>query len=139
MSTSQTIFKQRGSTCTCSFETYLWEQTDLEPRRPAMPKTRKRKHPIVQTSTASIAAQSCRTTIRQYHLLLKRRRQLELTNETIALAEIDQQISSIGGLERYQQMSSLGQQGDRGGGSEKVFIQWMKGIRKTQSDPKNIR
>lgn len=104
-----------------------------------MPKARKRKQPIVQTTTISIAAQSCRTTIRQYHLLLKRRWQLEQAKETTALAEIDQQISSLGGLQRYQQMSSLGQLGDRGGGSEKVFIQWMKGIRKAQSNPRNIR
>lgn len=104
-----------------------------------MPKARKRKQPIVQSTTISIAAQSCRTTIRQYHLLLKRRRQLEQAEQKIALAEIDQQISSLGGLERYQQMSSLGQREDRGGGSEKIFIQWMKEIRRTQSNPKNIR
>jgi 25S rRNA (adenine2142-N1)-methyltransferase len=102
--------------------------------------TRKRKQPIVyQTTTTSIAAQSCRTTIRQYHLLLKRRQQLEQAKQTIALAEIDQQIASLGGLERYQQMSSLGQLEDRGGGSEKVFIQWMKAMRKAQSNPPNIR
>lgn len=102
--------------------------------------TRKRKQPIVyQTTATSITAQSCRTTIRQYHLLLKRRQQLEQAKQTIALAEIDQQIASLGGLERYQQMSSLGQLEDRGGGSEKVFIQWMKAMRKAQSNPQNIR
>ncbi|KAF8797847.1 hypothetical protein BYT27DRAFT_7151275 [Phlegmacium glaucopus] len=104
-----------------------------------MPRTRKRKQPIVQTTTPSIAVQSCRATIRQYHLLLKRRCQLEQAKQTNALAEIDQQISSLGGIERYQKMSSLGQQSDRGGGSEKVFIHWMKGIRRTQSNPQNIR
>jgi len=31
----------------------------------------------------------------------------------------------MGGLEAYQRMSSIGQGNDRGGGSEKVFIEWL--------------
>ncbi|KAF8969874.1 putative methyltransferase-domain-containing protein [Flammula alnicola] len=96
-----------------------------------MPKARKHKNPIVSIAApnTSIAAQSCRNTIRKYHILLKRRRQLENSNalgRAAALTAIEQQISDLGGLERYQQLSSLGQREERGGGSEKIFIQWMK-------------
>ena len=99
-----------------------------------MPKSRKRKEPIVQTTTPSIPstdAQSCRNTIRQFHVLLKRRTQLENKVEFSAehakeLADIGEKISFLGGLEKYQHMSALGQQDERGGGSEKIFIGWMK-------------
>ncbi|KAF8163119.1 putative methyltransferase-domain-containing protein [Crassisporium funariophilum] len=108
-----------------------------------MPKARKRKLPIAHIATRvhnpSTDAQSCRTIIRQFHILLKRRRQLETDlNSAIELAEIDHQISSLGGLERYQQMSALGQREERGGGSEKIFIRWMKdlNIRKSESKGK---
>jgi 25S rRNA (adenine2142-N1)-methyltransferase len=101
-----------------------------------MPKAKKRKNPIVvvppaSTSSASVAAQSCRNTIRKYHVLLKQRRQLEngtSPDRMLGLAEIDQQLSALGGLEKYQELSSLGQRDERGGGSEKVFIAWMKDL-----------
>ncbi|KDR81429.1 hypothetical protein GALMADRAFT_239318 [Galerina marginata CBS 339.88] len=94
-----------------------------------MPKPKKRKQPIVTgNSNTSIAAQSCRNTIREYHVLIKRRRQLENNFEEHdkSLKEIEYQIETLGGLERYQQLSSLGQREERGGGSEKIFIDWMK-------------
>lgn len=101
-----------------------------------MPKARKRKNPIVDvvpanTSSASTAAQSCRTTIRRYHVLLKQQRNLENSNDpsrTLALAEIKRELEKLGGLERYQELSSLGQREERGGGSEKVLISWMKDL-----------
>jgi 25S rRNA (adenine2142-N1)-methyltransferase len=34
----------------------------------------------------------------------------------------------MGGLERYQAMSSIGQSAVKGGGSEKVVIPWLKEI-----------
>jgi 25S rRNA (adenine2142-N1)-methyltransferase len=43
-----------------------------------------------------------------------------------ALANINREIEALGGLERYQRMSCIGQGGDRGGGSEKVLIEWLK-------------
>ncbi len=99
-----------------------------------MPKSRKRKTPIVQVSNASVPstnAQDCRKTIRQFHILLKRRiqfRNAQTPNHTYSqeLADIDEQITRLGGLEKYQQVSILGQRDDRGGGSEKMFIGWMK-------------
>lgn len=42
------------------------------------------------------------------------------------LAVVEQEIEQLGGLEVYQRMSSIGQGADRGGGSEKVLIRWLK-------------
>ena len=41
-------------------------------------------------------------------------------------SDIETEIESMGGLEAYQNMSSIGQGKDRGGGSETVLIGWMK-------------
>ena len=116
-----------------------------------MPKQRKRKQPIVQTLNAPISstdAQNCRKVIRQFHVLLKRRAQLQdakagnlktCSAHVQELAEVEDQISQLGGLERYQQMSVLGQKEERGGGSEKIFIGWMKELglhQKNQSTAK---
>jgi 25S rRNA (adenine2142-N1)-methyltransferase len=63
--------------------------------------------------------------------LLKRRTQLEHIQDRSLLqvqklADIDGEIARLGGLEKYQQMSVNGQKEERGGGSEKIFIAWMK-------------
>lgn len=46
--------------------------------------------------------------------------------EVEELAKIQCEIGGLGGLECYQRMSAIGQGNDRGGGSEKIFIEWMK-------------
>ncbi|KAF8078153.1 nucleolus protein [Lyophyllum atratum] len=99
-----------------------------------MPKARKRKNPIVAVDTASSSSStplSSRTTIRRFHILLKRQAQLQNANlgdatNSKALAEVENQIVELGGLEQYQRMSAVGQGTDRGGGSEKVLIGWLK-------------
>jgi len=110
-----------------------------------MPRPRKRKQPIARVAdvapVSSTSAQSCRTVIRQFHVLLKKKRQLEQQASTggvslTAVAEIDTQIKELGGLEHYQQLSVLGQSHDRGGGSEKVFIKWLKELEMHKSAAK---
>ncbi|KAG6910929.1 hypothetical protein DXG01_006612 [Tephrocybe rancida] len=99
-----------------------------------MPKARKRKLPIVSIETASSASStplSSRTTIRRFHVLLKQRTQLKAArtlyaDSNKALAEVEDEIATLGGLEQYQRMSAVGQGTDRGGGSEKVLIGWLK-------------
>jgi len=78
-------------------------------------------------------SQLSRTIIRQFHLLLKRRSQLRNAwihdvENLRALADIEDQITHLGGLERYQRMSAIGQEKDRGGGSETVLIKWLKAL-----------
>lgn len=112
-----------------------------------MPKARKRKTPIVQQPTRDAPKSSkpevTRTVIREFHVLLKRQTQLRSSKmqTTATAAELDQiqkRIEELGGLERYQHMSAVGQKDDRGGGSHKILIGWMKelGLHKRNEEGK---
>jgi len=100
-----------------------------------MGRTRKRKAPVVQPaqirSVTSVNKNSSRAIIRQFHCLLRNKVRLEKQKATPenarALAQVEREIESIGGLNTYQKMSTIGQSNDRGGGSEKVLIPWLKG------------
>ncbi|THH15603.1 hypothetical protein EW146_g4905 [Bondarzewia mesenterica] len=98
-----------------------------------MPKARKRKTPVSFTndhSSSSSKPLASRTIIRKFHVLLKRQRQLQKEPQNVenvqALAEIDTEIEDLGGLSAYQRMSSIGQGKDRGGGSEKILVAWLR-------------
>lgn len=101
-----------------------------------MPKARKRKVPVTSASTSSTASsskpQSSRTVIRQFHVLLKEQAKLTAAGsakDAHALDEIQRKIDELGGIECYQSMSAIGQGNDRGGGSEKIFIGWLKELK----------
>jgi 25S rRNA (adenine2142-N1)-methyltransferase len=109
-------------------------------------KPRKRKTPIASSTTATVSAksstssskpQATRTVIREFHVLLKRQTFLQkrLAQQGSStqhgdiekeLEGIERRIEELGGLEGYQRMSAIGQNDDRGGGSHKLFIEWMK-------------
>ena len=99
-----------------------------------MPKASKRKPAVTQLGAAgpssSSKPQSSRTVIRRFHTLLKQQTQLQAGSQTAhtteQLAMIAKEIDELGGLAAYQQMSSIGQGEDRGGGSQKVIITWLK-------------
>lgn len=116
-----------------------------------MPKVRKhtRKVPITAPSGpkgaprpisgSSSNSSATRTLIRRFHVLIKRKAQLKslLKQENSSnnhlkakqeLSAVEDEIIQLGGLETYQRMSSIGQGNDRGGGSEKVFIEWLEGL-----------
>ena len=109
----------------------------------------KRKLPITagvvgDKLPSSASSASTRAVIRRFHVLLKRREQLlreaagwnerrEIRASGIdylppqeELSRIERDIEALGGLERYQAMSSIGQSAVKGGGSEKVLIPWIK-------------
>ncbi|KAL1947575.1 hypothetical protein VTO73DRAFT_13299 [Trametes versicolor] len=111
-----------------------------------MPKARKnkRKTPVTVAgpsdrpslpSGSSSRPQATRTIIRRFHVLIKRQTQLQnviqarsrnaATAQT-ELASVEREIEELGGLEAYQRMSSIGQSSDRGGGSESIFIAWLR-------------
>ncbi|KAF7778877.1 hypothetical protein Agabi119p4_3222 [Agaricus bisporus var. burnettii] len=102
-----------------------------------MPKTKKRKLPIsnpLDNYVATSRPQSSRNVIRRFHVLIKKEAQLKCNRSPSAaeiedLVKIQHEIQELGGLQRYQRMSTVGQSGDRGGGSEKVFIEWMKELK----------
>jgi 25S rRNA (adenine2142-N1)-methyltransferase len=94
---------------------------------------------------ASSSSSSARALIRRFHVLYKKRDQLqkalELPNCTTKtrstciseLSTVEEEILSLGGLERYQAMSSLGQGPNRGGSSAKRLIYWLKGLLEDKS------
>jgi len=100
-----------------------------------MGKARKRRIPIASSADTvkSSTPHSSRAIIRQFHVLLKRKVQLEKKSppDTVSskeLVEVEDQIAKLGGLELYQHMSAIGQGDDRGGGSEKVLVGWLKAM-----------
>ena len=103
-----------------------------------MPKTKKRKTPITSSldtqQASSSNPQATRTLIRNFHVLLKKQSQLRNASQNLenalTLADVEREIEKLGGLEAYQRMSSIGQGVDRGGGSEKILIDWLRGLGK---------
>lgn len=95
-----------------------------------MAKTRKKKVPMTsELASSSSSSHTTRAIIRRFHVLLKKQRQLRQNastmSSTLEMKEIEQEIEKMGGLATYQRMSSVGQDTDRGGGSQKVLIKWL--------------
>ncbi|KZO94287.1 nucleolus protein [Calocera viscosa TUFC12733] len=92
----------------------------------------KRKKPVTVSSNkpnATVAADVTRRTIRRYHVLLKEKARLlsdASSSTSTRLNEIEKEMNDLGGLEAYQEMSVLGQSKERGGGSEKVLVEWLR-------------
>ena len=90
-----------------------------------MPKgSRRRKLPVTveERHGSSSTPRTSRTVIRKFHTLLKQQKSAQ--GDT--LTSITHELEELGGLEKYQHMSCIGQGTDRGGGSEKVLIGWLK-------------
>ncbi|KAI0933850.1 hypothetical protein AcW1_005562 [Taiwanofungus camphoratus] len=126
-----------------------------------MPKVRKHKRkvpitipePSFKQSTVSASSSnpsSTRTLIRRFHVLIKRKAQLEnaikdeKTSSGVnelkkALMEVEREMEELGGLSTYQRMSSIGQGNDRGGGTEKVLIEWLKELGMSSSTQNKTR
>jgi 25S rRNA (adenine2142-N1)-methyltransferase len=107
----------------------------------------KRKKPITagvrSTTTAkqSLKGTSHKVTqavIQRFHVLLKRKSVLERDLKQAVLQDanvisieeqlkaVSEEIDSLGGLDAYQEASTLGQDKERGGDSSKVLIEWLK-------------
>lgn len=105
---------------------------------------RRRKQAVTITpapSTASNKSISGHHLIRRFHLLLKQR-ELLVSGSTSASYELDNvenEILSLGGLEAYQTISAQGQSEERGGGSEKVFVAWLKERRENEKAGEGLR
>ena len=112
-----------------------------------MPKVRssnkpKRKTPLTGPipksveNTPKLSAKLTQATISQFHTLLKRKAQLQGRLKGTAssndhaqieqdLKSVEKEMESLGGLERYQTMSKVGQGRERGGDSSKVLVEWL--------------
>ena len=89
---------------------------------------RKRKQPVTSSSNHHThRILSGHDLIRRFHVLLKRRARLAAGTSSTSrdLAHIEDEINRLGGLETYQRISAQGQSDERGGGSHKLFIEWM--------------
>jgi len=103
-----------------------------------MPKVgRLRKLPVTldEKRSSSSTPRASRAVIRRFHTLLKQQK----TANGDTLADINREIEELGGLEKYQRMSCIGQSDDRGGGSEKVLIGWLKLMGWAVADHRNQR
>ena len=111
---------------------------------PKSRKTSKRKAPVTSLHYNSISharssntSTATRTIIRRFHVLNKRKTQLEklledhegcsndIKKANSEIKAIEEELAELGGLEEYQRMSVIGQGNDRGGGSEKVLISFL--------------
>ncbi|KAF8320697.1 hypothetical protein DL93DRAFT_2224424 [Clavulina sp. PMI_390] len=89
---------------------------------------RGRKIPVTASSSApqtSHTPKATRTVIRKFHVLLKKETALLAKNDLVGLVEVREQLQKMGGLPAYQAMSNIGQGHDRGGGTEKVLLDWL--------------
>ncbi|SPN98323.1 related to UPF0657 nucleolar protein C630.10 [Cephalotrichum gorgonifer] len=82
--------------------------------------------PLFKSNNASISRKAARTLIRKHHTLDKQRQQALKAGDEIAAAAASSEIEALGGLDRYQQASLLGQSKTRGGDSSKLLLEWLE-------------
>lgn len=113
-----------------------------------MPKARKKKSPVTGPASThtSTSSKTTRAVIRRFHVLSKQQASLRNNSSSAAttkqaLDQIDEELSRLGGLEAYQNMSAAGQGKERGGGSEKVLIKWLNdmGLARRHSPETKLR
>ncbi|KZV94060.1 hypothetical protein EXIGLDRAFT_673417 [Exidia glandulosa HHB12029] len=96
---------------------------------PVTVKDAARKRSSIAHGATSAKPEASRAVIRRFHVLLKRKAQLEraaLSQDAAELSAVQTELDGMGGLAAYQHMSNIGQGSDRGGGSEKVLIDWLR-------------
>lgn len=99
---------------------------------------------MARTNTISSKQKTSRNVIRRFHFLIKSQVQLKNKNsltvsEAKELDKINGEIQRSGGLDWYQQMSVVGQGHDRGGGSEKILIEWLKELQVHEGEPEKLQ
>lgn len=81
--------------------------------------------PQFKSNNASMTRKAARTHINKHHALEKLRQQALRSGDESAAAEASAEITALGGLDRYQQASLLGQSKVRGGDSSVVLLEWL--------------
>ncbi|KAI8953992.1 putative methyltransferase-domain-containing protein [Xylaria longipes] len=74
----------------------------------------------------SISRKATRGLINTIHQLEKQKAQAVAKGDRATEAAAAAKISSLGGIQRYQQASLQGQRNDRGGDSSRVLMEWLK-------------
>ncbi|KAL2107565.1 hypothetical protein VUR80DRAFT_5044 [Thermomyces stellatus] len=81
--------------------------------------------PQFRSTKASISRKAARTLINKHHTLEKRRQQALRSGDEASAAAAAAELAALGGLDRYQQASLLGQSKLRGGDSSTVLLEWL--------------
>jgi 25S rRNA (adenine2142-N1)-methyltransferase len=81
--------------------------------------------PFSKSTNASISRKAARELINKHHRLEKQRQQALRSGDEPTAAKISAEIDALGGLDRYQQASLLGQSKARGGDSSTVLLEWL--------------
>lgn len=81
--------------------------------------------PQFKSTNASISRRAARTLINKHHTLEKRRQQALKNGDEASAAAASAEIAALGGLDRYQQASLLGQSKLRGGDSSIILLEWL--------------
>lgn len=81
--------------------------------------------PQFKSNYTSMTRKAARTLINKHHALEKRRQQALRSGDKTEAAAASAEIAALGGLDRYQQASLLGQSKVRGGDSSAVLLEWL--------------
>jgi 25S rRNA (adenine2142-N1)-methyltransferase len=95
-------------------------------RRKQSLKTLARGRPPTVQKPKSISRKATRGLINAVHQLEKKKAQAVAKGDMAAAAAADDEITSLGGIQKYQQASLQGQRNDRGGDSSRVLMEWLK-------------
>jgi len=74
----------------------------------------------------SISSKATRNQIRTHHTLQKERVKALAAGDERKAAALATEIESQGGIQGYQRASLIGQQGERGGDSSKILMEWLE-------------
>ncbi|PNY25900.1 25S rRNA adenine-N(1) methyltransferase [Tolypocladium capitatum] len=107
-------------------------------KRKQLLKSLKTGRPPTVKSARSMSRKASRTLINSHHQLRKRRSQAAAKGDKDAEAAITAEITSLGGLDHYQQASLQGQSLDRGGDTSKVLLEWLP-VREMKSAGKELK
>lgn len=100
--------------------------------------------PATPAIAKSLPSKLSKKVINSHHTLQKRLSQAQLaeTPDSRRIETLQKEISSLGGIERYQYASLNGQSSSRGGDSSRILVQWLKDhhmtapITKTNTSPR---
>lgn len=89
------------------------------------PKLLSHTRPVLAKKPITLPSRATRSLIRNHHTLQKKLSSAHARNDATTAASLQAQLSTAGGLEKYQEASIQGQSRERGGDSSRVLMQWL--------------
>ncbi|GAO19683.1 uncharacterized protein UV8b_06319 [Ustilaginoidea virens] len=93
--------------------------------RPTRKSLQSGRPPTARPTRRCMSREASRKLINKHHQLQKNQRRATAQGDEKTAAAITEEISSLGGLSRYQQASLQGQRNDRGGDTSRVLLEWL--------------